>query len=116
MTVRNGLEGAFEAGWLTTAVRLGDGKTARSLDYVVFHPPVAPGAEGRSQFVVSGDAARFLPDAVEGQISCRFSTLERGGRTALEAPTPAMEAKARAGLDAAKARLTELRHRLAGAG
>jgi hypothetical protein len=116
LSVRNGLDGAVGAGWLTTEVRRGDGGTATSLDYVVFDPPVEPGAGGRSQFVVSGDAARFLSAATREQLSFGFSTVERRGKTVLEAATPEMEAKARAGVESAKARLAELKKRLAAAG
>jgi hypothetical protein len=114
VTVRNGLDGPVGAGWLTTEIQRGDGKTVSSLDYLVFRPPLGPGATARAQFVVSGDAARFLPEAAATRVSYRFSSVERGGRAVLEAPTPEMAAKARAGVEETEARIAELEKRLAG--
>jgi hypothetical protein len=116
VSVRNGLDEPIGAGWMRTEVRRGDGRTATSLDYVVFRPPAGPGAVARAQVVVSGDAARFLPEAVEEQLTFRFASLERGGSVVLEAPTPEMEGKARAGVEEAQARIAELRERLAAGG
>jgi hypothetical protein len=112
LTVHNGLPFAVESAWMTTEVELANGERTESSDYLVFRPPVAPGGGGSTEVVVTGTSGRFLPEAVEEQIHCRFTTLESRGRAVLEAVTPDMEAKARAGVEAAEAQLAELRRRL----
>lgn len=113
LTVRNRLDWPVHAGWMNTEVRVVDGRPITSLDYVVFTPPVPAGAAGTTETLVSGEAGPYVTEVARDRVSFRFSTLERGGRVVLEAPTPEMEAKAKSGLDEAKAQIAELRAKLA---
>jgi hypothetical protein len=112
VTLVNTLGTPLDSGWLLIEVELPDGRLYSGPEFVAFRPPLAPREQRTLRLVLAGDEARALPAEPGAKLRHRFTSLERGGRTVAEAPSPQQRARAEAALAEAETRRSELEARL----